>query len=360
MKKKILFTAYDLNVGGIEKALVNLLNYLDKDKYDITLILEHKEGPFLKEIPSDIKVEEYKVSNDKNVIKRKLSNRTKLINWIAKNKNKYDFAISFATYSTPGAFLALNGSKRNAIWIHSDYYSLYDHNVKRMDNFFKIIKISKFKSVIFVDETCMENILNNTKIKIKNPKIINNIVDYKTILKKSKNNISLKRENKVTFLNVGRMDDKSKKLYRIFDAALRLKNENYDFKIIILGNGPDYKKYNDYVKNKNLKKYIKFYGQKINPYPFFLISDAVLLCSKYEGYPNVFHEAMVLNKPIITTQVTGTKDILGKYGIVVENNDSAIYNGMKKFIDYGYVIKNKFDCNKYNCDQLKKIIDLIN
>ena len=44
MKKKLLFFAYDLNIGGIEKALINLLNILDKDKYDITLMLEKKEG----------------------------------------------------------------------------------------------------------------------------------------------------------------------------------------------------------------------------------------------------------------------------------------------------------------------------
>ena len=42
--KKILFSAYSLNIGGIETALVNLINYLvDQEKYDITLALEKKE-----------------------------------------------------------------------------------------------------------------------------------------------------------------------------------------------------------------------------------------------------------------------------------------------------------------------------
>ena len=45
-KKKLLFTAYSLEIGGIETALVNLLNRLDYDKYEVTLILEKKEGIF--------------------------------------------------------------------------------------------------------------------------------------------------------------------------------------------------------------------------------------------------------------------------------------------------------------------------
>ena len=47
MKKKILFTAYSLDIGGIESALVNMLKILDYSKYDVTLLLEKKEGIFI-------------------------------------------------------------------------------------------------------------------------------------------------------------------------------------------------------------------------------------------------------------------------------------------------------------------------
>ena len=61
MKKKVLFAAYSLDVGGIETALVTLLNYLN-DKYDITLVLEKKQGIFLDKIPENVKVIEYKIN----------------------------------------------------------------------------------------------------------------------------------------------------------------------------------------------------------------------------------------------------------------------------------------------------------
>ena len=84
MKKKLLFTAYSLDIGGIETSLINLLKRLDYDKYEVTLILEKKEGLFLKEVPSEVKVLEYKISNDKNPVTRKLKNRTKLIKLVNK------------------------------------------------------------------------------------------------------------------------------------------------------------------------------------------------------------------------------------------------------------------------------------
>ena len=58
--KKLLFAAVSLDVGGIETALVTLLNYLAQNKeYDITLVLERKEGIFLDTIDPAIKIIEY-------------------------------------------------------------------------------------------------------------------------------------------------------------------------------------------------------------------------------------------------------------------------------------------------------------
>ena len=64
--KKILFAAYSLDLGGIETALVTLINYLAKKKYDITLVLEKKEGIFLDTIDKNIEIIEYSPSYNKN------------------------------------------------------------------------------------------------------------------------------------------------------------------------------------------------------------------------------------------------------------------------------------------------------
>ena len=68
--KKLLFAAYSLDIGGIEKALVTLVNELQNREYDITLVLEKIQGIFLEELNPKIHVIEYLTSKDKNKLKK--------------------------------------------------------------------------------------------------------------------------------------------------------------------------------------------------------------------------------------------------------------------------------------------------
>ncbi|MDO5555811.1 MAG: glycosyltransferase [Clostridia bacterium] len=354
--EKLLFTAYTLDVGGVEIALVNLLNNLIK-KYDITLVLEKKQGVFLNELNSKIKIIEYKPNQNKNILIRKIINLLKRIKFIIKYKNKYDFAGSFATDVKMGSFCARTASKNNALWVHTDYLEFYENNEKKMRDFFQFINYDKFKNIICVSNIAkksLEKVLTNYN---KNIYFINNLVDYKKIIKKSNEEIELEKdEEKTTFLNVSRQEEKSKKITRIIEVAEKLKQDDFKFRILLIGEGIDTNLYKKLVKEKKLEKYILFLGQKENPYPYFKISDCFLLTSEFEGYPVVFNEAKVLNLPIITTDVSDAeKDIKGQYGIVTEKNINSIYSAMKNFINNKYKIENKFDAQEFNNKILNKL-----
>lgn len=359
MKKKLLFTAYSLEVGGIENALINLLNNLDYNKYEITLVLEKKVGIFLDKLPKYIKIEEYKVSNFKITIIRKILNRMKLIMWILKNKNKYDFSCSFATYSIPGAHLAINGSKNSALWMHGNYYVLYDKDAIKMQKFLNSVCIDKFKYNVYVSNENMVDIMNHyPKIKSKGV-VCNNLINYKQIMELSNEKIDYHKD-KLTILNIGRQEQHQKRLTRIFDAIKKLKKEKYDFKLILVGDGPDCSYYKKYVIDNEIEDYVDFLGQKKNPYPYMKLSDAVVLSSAYEGYPVVFLESLVLNKPILSTKVSDWQQLDNINGIFVENDDTSIYYAIKKFLDEGFKIKNKFNAQNFNKDIMNKIEKIIN
>ena len=66
----MFFASNSLEIGGIETALVNLLNRIDDSKYNVTLVLEKKKGENLNNLNENITVKEIKVSNHKNVIIR--------------------------------------------------------------------------------------------------------------------------------------------------------------------------------------------------------------------------------------------------------------------------------------------------
>ena len=359
MKKKLLFSAYSLEIGGIETSLIALLKCIDYTKYDVTLVLEKKEGMFLNQIPDNVQVFEYISNKNENPLIRKFLNLFKRIQFALKYKNKYDFAGSFATYSRPGSFVARTASKNNCLWIHTDYMTLYNNDIFLVEQFLNNIQYKQFKNVIFVSNKSKEAI-NNLFVENKQKVyMIKNIIDYKEILTKSNEEIELKKEDCVTFLNVSRHDEHSKKLTRIIEVARRLKDEEHKFKILFIGDGKDTDIYKELIEKEKLEDIIILLGAKDNPYPYFKISDCILLSSDYEGYPVVFAEAFVMNLPIITTEVSDSKeDVANKFGIVTEKNVEDIYINMKKFIEEGFEIKESFDAEQYNkktMEQLEKM-----
>lgn len=360
--KKILFAAYSLDLGGIETALVTLINYLAKKQYDITLVLEKKEGIFLDTIDKNIKIIEYSPSYNKNRILAKIKNALNRLKFILKYKNKFDCAISFATYSLSSSFIARTSSKNSVLWVHNNYLNFFENDERKYLEFFNNVNAEKFTKIVFVSEESKKDFENRYK-NLKDKLIVcNNLIDYNKIIKKSEEVITdfKKDKNEITFLNIGRHDEKQKQLTKLIKSAEVLKKENYKFKIILVGVGPDTRNYQKQVKDLNLEKEIIFLGPKKNPYPYFKECDSVILTSNFEGYPVVYIESLVFNKPIITTDVSDSKkDIEGKYGIVCSKDVKQISKAMEEFINNGYEIKNKFDPEKYNNEIIKKIEDII-
>lgn len=354
--KKLLFAAYSLDIGGIETALVTLINYLQKNGYDITIVLEKKQGIFFEQINKNIKIIEYKPNESKNLFVRKMKNFLNRLKFIAKYKNKFDFAASFATYSISASFVSRIASKNTALWGHADYLTLFENDEQKMKEFFKNRKYNKFKHIIFVSEEGKNSFIKVFP-KMKDKTIVcNNLIDGEKIKKLAEEKIELNKEKTITtFINVGRHDEKQKKLTRLIEAAKKLKEDEEQFRILLIGDGQDSKLYQEKVKQYNLEKNILFLGRKQNPYPYFKISDCVILTSDYEGYPVVFLESFVLNKPLITTKVSDYKQVEEKYGYVSEKNVESIYEKMKQFIKNGFETEKEFDYKKYNKEIVEKL-----
>ena len=83
-KKKIAFFAKRLGIGGIGRAIINYVNLIDKDKYDVTIFLEKMEGEYLKEVNQDIKIINFNLNDNKNVLLRKAINFFKLLKFYIK------------------------------------------------------------------------------------------------------------------------------------------------------------------------------------------------------------------------------------------------------------------------------------
>ncbi len=376
--KKLLFSAVNLDVGGIETALVSLLNWLaslEKDnklqeqekkyKYEITLVLEQIQGVFLNDLNKNIKIIQYSPSKNKIVLIRKLCNMFKQLNFKRKYGQKFDFSCSYATYSNPASFVARTASENSALWCHMDYLEMFG-NKQKAEKFFLQKHYKEFKHIICISEESKASFLKLFPQEESKVLYINNVIDYEKILAKSAKNPEilndLKNDGITTFINIGRHEEKQKKLSRIIEACKLLKEDEEckeKFRIFFVGDGPDTEEYKKMVNEYGLENQILFLGRTANPYPYLKMANCTILTSDYEGFPVTFVESMVLNKPIITTKVSGVKTVQEEgYAIITDKDTKSIYECMKGFIINGYKIENRFNPEEYNAKNLQKLEEL--
>ena len=352
MKKKLLFCSYDLNIGGIENALINLLNNMDYSKYEIDLILEKKEGILLDGLNDKVNVIEYRVSDCKNIFVRKFKNLFKKMFWIIKNYHKYDFSCCYATYSLPCNMLAYYGSKNNSIYVHSNYKYIYGE--KELRNFFDLRRINKFKHIIFVANEARKDLIEFYPNIEDKSVVINNLIDYQKVLDLSKEEVSYDKKTEYLFVFVGRLEEKSKKLSRMINVVKRLKNVS----LLIVGDGPDKKMYDGMISDCDR---ITMVGAKKNPYPYMKLADYVVLSSDYEGFPVVYGEAITLNKKIIST-IDVSDDFISipnRFGFIISKNEDKMYDEINNILESDGLKYEKVDFSKINSYKIKKIEDLI-
>jgi glycosyltransferase involved in cell wall biosynthesis len=180
-----------------------------------------------------------------------------------------------------------------------------------------------------------------------------------------------------TFLFVGRLlTDKG--IYELIKAFERLKKEKSKVKLIIVGS-PDEGNPNSVSKGE-LEKWVKeglieWHGFQEDVRPFYCMANCVVLPSYYrEGVPRVLLEAMVMEKPIITTDAPGCKNVCfdGVNGFLVKQKDAeSLYLAMKKAVEMGEVelrkmgkkgreiVEQKYEISKIVSEYVKIIEEIL-
>lgn len=353
--KRILVASHSMEIGGIEKASIEFLKFLNAQNFEVTLLLQEKKGPLLKEVPANVKVEEYKLSNNKNILFRKIYNRIKLWKYIITHYYTYDYAICYATYDISASIFCRYVSKNSILWVHSNYVQAYQSEPK-IRNFFDTRKVEKFSKVVFVSTEAKEDLLKYYPSLSKKSFAINNFLDFHVIKEKAKEKIEIQRTNP-TLLFVGRLEETSKGLTRLLEVMKDFQEEKKSFELWIVGDGPSKDFYIDYVKNENLKN-VKFFGMQKNPYPYMQKADLFVLPSNYEGFPVVCLEALSFGLKVVTTIDVSTDDFqLSDYVFLCERTISDI----KEKIEYAFSHepKKKFQENELNHSNEKKLLELL-
>ena len=120
--------------------------------------------------------------------------------------------------------------------------------------------------------------------------------------------------------------------------------------LLMVGDGKETKELVKYVEENKLTDRIIFLGNKKNPYTYFKMADYVILTSLNEGYPVVFQEAMVLDKKIITTDVSDAIiDIKEQQrGYIISFDEKNMKNEIIEIVKKEEQQENGIKLKKYN------------
>lgn len=333
--KKILFLIHDLGQGGAEKVLINLVNNLDKTKYEVTLMTLFNCGENKQFLNSNIK---YKYWFNKmipaNSHLMKLLSPKQLHKLII--KEKYDIEVSYLEGPCARVISGCTNSKTKLIsWIHIE-----QHTEKKVASSFRSIKeakkcYEKFNKIVCVSETVKNDFINALCVK-SNYEVLYNTNETKKILILAKENTDdIIQTNAVKIVGVGKLL-KNKGFDRVLKIIKKLVDEKYNVHFYILGEGPERGNLLKYIDENKLNDNVTLLGYQLNPYKYIAKCDLFVCASYAEGFSTAATEALIVGTPICTVEVSGMKEMLGsnnEYGIVTENNDNSLYMGIKYLLD---------------------------
>jgi len=363
-KTKIVIATQRMMMGGIEKALISMLEQIPKDIFDVTLLVAHPGGELFDRIPNHVKVKTI-FENDSRITKtmfdymikgRLIKSLIILINAFLlrlgtksefeagvfysrasrMEERDYDVAISFSgSFSLPVVYVPKNiNANKKILWIHSDLGKIdsKEHRllIKKLNKYYRL-----FDNILCVSNHTLKQ-FNKVFPKLKNEKIV-----FYNILNKDKiKKLSMEGESfhdsfmGVRILTVGRLgEEKGQDI--IPSILLRLLADGYNVRWYCIGGDYGFQKQLKRIVNDNrLGNNLILMGTKQNPLPFIKDCDLYIQPSRYESYCLTVAEARSLNKPIITTNTGASEQIEHeKTGLVVEFDELQIYESIKRLLN---------------------------
>lgn len=294
-RQRIVFIIHKLDIGGAERIIVNLANTLNRDWFEVHLILIKAKGEFLSQVASDVTVHDL----DRDSAKQGLFPLLKTLYALKPNR-------IFSGIGYVNALLSLFIPIMNRLLPSSVRWVARETNVvsiiNRQEKFSGVIDwlyrhtYKNFDQVICQSAYMRQDLMENYGIPEEKTVIINNPVDIERVQELAHEPLAYAfPKEKVRLLAVGALRTQKR-----FDGLLACMTRLDDrYHLTIVGGGVEEARLHALAQRLQLQEKVTFVGHQVNPYNFMQAADVMLLTSDYEGFPNVLLEANALGKPII-------------------------------------------------------------
>lgn len=375
--KKILFVSTPMNVGGVEKSLLSLFDYLKDKEYSIFFMPYRKgEAKWNKYIPSYVKI-----VKPPEYLEMVQIHRDTIWKYIIKNLLHPRLMFNYLYYIVKGLFMRNMTVARQEFWencqsVFPAIEETYDIVVAwegEMGSYFIIDKITASRKISWyhwdysnckrdkrIDEkywkqlnvlVCVAESGANSVLKAipglsRKIVVCHNIISKEMIYSMAGEYLVERDEKKLKLLSLGRLNP-VKGFDMAIEAAESLKGSGIDFVWYIVGGGASGKEYKAMIEKMNLRENVFLIGELDNPYPYFIWCDIFVHTARAEGKPLVIDEAKLFCKPIVSTNFSTVYDQLenGVNGKIVDMDALAIAEG---------IMEMDVECRKSFCKALQK------
>lgn len=345
MKKKILFLIESFAGGGVEKVFIDLINNMDINKYDVTVMSIWDYGVRKKDLRKDVKYKSIfpNIKGISRVFHNFVEKSDGKLLYKLGIREKYDIEIAFIEgRATKIIGASTNPNSRKIAWVHIDLAQghwtskVFRESTELEKNYYK-----KFNDIVFVSNSAKEGFIklfgddfDNLQVKY-NPLIANDVI------RKSQEIVDdiEKPNDKKLLVASGRLDSQ-KGFDNLLEVCNKLNKDKFNYELWILGEGVERTSLEKLIDKYNLNN-VKLLGYKDNPHKYIKYGDLFICSSRNEGFSLVIAEAMILGLPIISTNCSGPNELLefGRYGMMVDNNKSALYEGLNQLLSNDELLK---------------------
>ena len=333
--KKVLFLIHDLGQGGAEKVLVNLVNNMDRSKFDISVTVLfgggvneqflapdiHFHAVFPKEVPGNSKL-------------MKLLTPAQLHKLCV--KEHYDIEVSYLEGPSARVISGCQDPYTKLVsWIHVE-----QHTMDKLAGSFRSEQeacacYNRFDQTVCVSQYVHDDFCQLLDFQKPCRVLYNTVESDKILAEASESAPGLVDDGNIRLIAVGTLKQ-SKGYMRMLQIIRRLRVEQYPVHLYILGIGPLQQEMEEYIRQNKLQDTVTLLGYQTNPYKYVSKCDLFVCASFAEGFSTAATEALIVGTPVCTVDVSGMKEMLGdnnEWGIVTENNEDALYLGIKLLLD---------------------------
>jgi len=338
-----------MEMGGVEKVLLNILNNLDPDKFDMTVCLNLNQGELRNEIPSHVrKVALTKGKEDMSssvfVQKLQLLSRIKRLRKFDQHpkivdqkilKDIYDIEVAMTYNDFDMVLKSTNKYSKKVGWFHSEI-----HVPKMKPLVPKILEqFPQFDTMVYCSQRIKDLMHeHHPNLNFPEEKVIINAIPIAEIKKKAEA-YRPDLPKAPVFFSMARLHTR-KGFHKLVEAHARLIEDGFFHHVYILGEGEEHQNLNKQIKSLGVEDTFIIKPFEMNPYPYLKNADFYILPSESEAWPLVIAEALILKIPTIATNV-------GDVGMMIKDQETGhlisyktedIYQAMKVFLtDKEYV-----------------------